>query len=284
MSNDGISAADLDRAVVELEPTLDPVALRERLKLEAAISGTPWKETPGGNLSNAAVASVMESAVMLKAALEALRADQLRERVAEQQVPEMRPCPRNIPGCESHRHADEHPGTYRKHMGFGIVLEHTEADSENAAETILNWIPDWADWVMKPSEVRAELRELRNLLSRLDFEVDEFARSLDPDAQTTVAVEEDLRPCAVDGCLLAVHPWRDGGVDEDCVASRIDRPEHGYTVHGARGIGDNHWAAWADVNNVPDGADGVLALEVLLADFRATQEHCEKLNKNGESK
>lgn len=84
--------AEVDAGVRILEPTIDPVELRELLKREAVALGCPWQETSDGALNDAAVALIMDAATEIRIALARWRLARATPPLVERSSPDMRPC------------------------------------------------------------------------------------------------------------------------------------------------------------------------------------------------
>ncbi|WP_053387821.1 helix-turn-helix domain-containing protein [Leucobacter japonicus] len=90
----------------------------------------------------------------------------------------------------------------------------------------------------------------------------------------------DLRPCAMRGCVEPFHAWSDDEQDEPCVCIVIEHPDDRYIVRGFRWAGDKAWQAEAgnDCDIIPDGPAGLKMLRDFANDFAWVQGECDRLN------
>ena len=75
--------------------------------------------------------------------------------------------------CTGHASEDDKV-SHVKEVGFGIMFVFDEDTNEH----YVNWMPDWADWHMKPGEVHQELHELETVLGSLNHYLTEFGKEV----------------------------------------------------------------------------------------------------------
>lgn len=160
---------------------------------------------------------------------------------------------------------------YRYALGIEFIFDEAEHT------THVSWQPNWSEWTIQPGMLRTELRELRRALSSLEANFEQFAAVVGVNTAPAHAVE-DLRPCAQHGCITAVHPYVNGERDEPHLAARLDHPDGHYSVLAQTEGNSPEYVTWADVHQIPDGADGLAALDQLRCDYQQLLEHAERLN------